>query len=157
MSKAIKIVLKTLYDFCKAHDYKHPHMLIAEELIADKSYPLTIRDIKLIVYREYNIDEHTGDSKLRKREVVQARQIAHYIAKMVSESRGMHWSLEKIGREIGKRNHATVLNSVKVVNNLMETNRHFNAHFQVTKNIVLTTLKPIKDVKNDSRDTPEDS
>jgi chromosomal replication initiator protein len=58
----------------------------------------------------------TLEKKTRKREIVKARQTAHFFA---------HWmklgSLSAIGREIGWRDHATVLHSQDVINGYLET------------------------------------
>ena len=63
------------------------------------------------------IQEYTGIKditiKTRKREVVEARQIAHDTAKNKTSL-----SLAAIGWQIGRKDHATVLHSLKVVKNL---------------------------------------
>jgi chromosomal replication initiator protein len=58
--------------------------------------------------------------KTRKREIVEARQVAMYLAK-----RNTKESLAVIGRNIGSKNHTTVLYACKTVDNLLETNRSF--------------------------------
>ena len=59
--------------------------------------------------------------KTRKRQVVQARQIAMYFAKNMTKS-----SLSSIGAHCGK-DHATVLHACRTVNNLIETDKKFKA------------------------------
>lgn len=52
------------------------------------------------------------------------RQMAHYMAwKHTKES------LKYIGQYFGKKDHATVLNSVKVISNYLETNRTFREQY----------------------------
>ncbi len=62
-------------------------------------------------------------SKSRKRNVVQARQIAMFFAKRFTKA-----SLATIGTQIGKRDHATVLHACKTVGNLSETDRQFKSY-----------------------------
>ena len=59
-------------------------------------------------------------SKTRKREIVQARQISMYFAKRLTK-----FSLAKIALETGKKDHATCLHGIKTVNNLMDSDKHF--------------------------------
>ena len=59
--------------------------------------------------------EETG-----KREIVEPRQIAHYFSKIHTKG-----SLVSIGNIIGKKDHATVLNSIKAINNFIDTDKKF--------------------------------
>lgn len=58
--------------------------------------------------------------KTRKRDIVEARQVAMYLAK-----RNTKESLAQIGSNIGRKDHATVLHACKTVENLIETDRSF--------------------------------
>jgi len=64
-------------------------------------------------------------SKSRKRNVVQARQLAMFFAKRFTKA-----SLASIGTQIGKRDHATVLHACKTVGNLSETDRQFKTYVE---------------------------
>ena len=59
-------------------------------------------------------------SKTRKREIVQARQVSMFFSKNMTKS-----SLASIGAQIGGKDHATVLHACKTVNNLIETDNRF--------------------------------
>jgi chromosomal replication initiator protein len=59
-------------------------------------------------------------SKTRKREIVQARQLAMFFSKKFTKS-----SLTTIGHELGKKDHATVLHACRTVNNLLDTDKQF--------------------------------
>jgi len=59
-------------------------------------------------------------TKTRKREIVQARQLAMYFSKNMTKS-----SLASIGSQIGNKDHATVLHACKTVNNLIDTDKSF--------------------------------
>lgn len=60
------------------------------------------------------------NKKTRKREVVESRQVAMYLAKLNTKE-----SLAVIGRTIGNKDHATVLHACKTVNNLLQTDVSF--------------------------------
>lgn len=86
----------------------------------DKKSVDFIPTIMRIVSKMEGIDQDLLMSSTRKREVVQARQIAMYFAKQYTKS-----SLATIGKAIGKKDHATVLHANKVVNNLSDTDRYY--------------------------------
>lgn len=68
--------------------------------------------IKREVEDYFHLERGAIDRESRKREIVYPRQLAHYLAK---ERNG--YSLERIGKEIGNLDHATVLNSLRVIGN----------------------------------------
>ncbi len=67
---------------------------------------------------EINYDDIVG--KTRKREIVQARQLAMYFAKKYTEN-----SLKGIGNAFGGRDHSTVIHACQTVQNLTETDKEF--------------------------------
>jgi chromosomal replication initiator protein len=58
--------------------------------------------------------------KTRKREIVQARQITMYLAKIFTKN-----SLKTIGEHFGGRDHTTVIHSCQTVKDLMDTDNMF--------------------------------
>ena len=64
-------------------------------------------------------------TRTRKREVVVARQMAMAVAKELTKC-----SLAIIGREIGGKDHATVLHAIKTIGNLCDTNYKFKARYE---------------------------
>ncbi|MCQ2369509.1 MAG: chromosomal replication initiator protein DnaA [Paludibacteraceae bacterium] len=82
----------------------------------------TVQDIRDIVCDYYGVTLDNLLSESRKREIVQARQVAMYFAKLKTKD-----SLTTIGLTIGKRNHATVLHACKTVQDLMDTDKSFRA------------------------------
>ena len=71
---------------------------------------ITIKHIQKVVCDYFNISLEALQSRNRKREIVQTRQIAMYFAKKFTK-----YSLATIGAEIGGKNHATVLYADKVI------------------------------------------
>jgi len=82
----------------------------------------TIEHIKDVVIKYFDITEELFDSKCRKKELVQARQLAMYFSLKFTNK-----TLNYIGMQIGKRNHATVLYAKKTVNNHIETEKYFKS------------------------------
>ena len=64
-------------------------------------------------------------SKTRKREVLQARQIAMFFYKKMTKS-----SLANIGSHCGGKDHATVLHACRTVLNLSETDKQFKVYLE---------------------------
>lgn len=93
--------------------------------------PITINDIIEKVCAYFKVDTSTMHSKTRKREVVQARQVAMFLSKKHTDS-----SLSKIGQLIGNRDHATVLHACKIVKDQVEVDKAFHAEIQeIEKNL----------------------
>lgn len=93
---------------------------IVRKAIRYESKPVTINDIITKVCNHYNLDEGVIHTKTRKREIVQVRQIAMYLAKKHTD-----YSTSKIGQMIGNRDHATVLHACKIIKDLVEVNKSF--------------------------------
>jgi hypothetical protein len=105
------------------------NLIKIEYVLSDYGYKpinvkLTIRDIQKLTCEYFGITKQEMDNPTRKRETVQARQITMYFCKQLTNK-----SFEKIGMEIGDKDHATVLHACKTVSNLIETNKEFK--FQV--------------------------
>ncbi|MFI3301579.1 MAG: chromosomal replication initiator protein DnaA [Rikenellaceae bacterium] len=79
-----------------------------------------------------NIPKDRLMAKERKREVVQARQVAMYLAKQHTQA-----PLASIGLAIGGRNHATVLHACKTVTNMMEMDKNFRHVVEELEKIIL--------------------
>lgn len=83
------------------------------------------------VCQYYHIEREEVRTSSRKRDVCQARQIAMYLSKRLTNS-----SVTEIGRTIGNRDHATVLHACKVVTDLMAVDKNYKqAVTQIEKQI----------------------
>lgn len=80
----------------------------------------TVEKIRDIVCDYFSLSVDAISTKSRKREVVQARQIAMFLSKQHTKN-----SLASIGELIGQRDHATVLHACKIVNDLIDTDKNF--------------------------------
>jgi chromosomal replication initiator protein len=91
-----------------------------DKLIKNTKKEISIDYIQKVVCNYFNIPVDMIQSRTRKREIVQARQVAMFFSKSLTKS-----SLATIGSQIGGKDHATVLHACKTVNNLLDTDKHF--------------------------------
>jgi chromosomal replication initiator protein len=90
------------------------------KLVNNTKRELTIDYISKVVSDYFCISVDSLFVKTRKREIVQARQIAMYFSKNLTQS-----SLASIGSQIGGKDHATVLHACRTVTNLKEIDKNF--------------------------------
>ena len=84
---------------------------------------ITIDYITKTVCDYFNLSVDSLIVNTRKRETVQARQIAMYFSKSLTKS-----SLASIGSQIGGKDHATVLHACRTVANLKDTDKNFKVY-----------------------------
>ena len=89
-----------------------------------KKGAVTVELIQKVVSEYYKIGFQDLNSKSRKRNIVQARQMVMHLAK-----KHTNHSLSEIGFILGKKNHATVLYAIKSIQNLIETDSIINYDF----------------------------
>ncbi|MEQ1732508.1 MAG: chromosomal replication initiator protein DnaA [Bacteroidia bacterium] len=98
---------------------------IVDRFVKNTAREVSIDYIQKVVCDYFDLEMETLKSKTRKREVVQARQIAMYFSKTMTKS-----SLATIGQHCGGKDHATVLHACRTVNNLMETDKRFKSYIE---------------------------
>ncbi len=94
-----------------------------DKFVKNTAHEVSIDYIQKVVCDYFNLSIELIKSKTRKREVVQARQIAMFFAKSLTKS-----SLSNIGLNCGGKDHATVLHACRTVNNLMDTDKKFKVY-----------------------------
>ncbi len=108
---------------------------MTEKLVSSIQKEITITDIQKCVAAYFGLTVDEIISKTRKREIVQARQIAMYFCRNFTKA-----SLASIGAQIGRKDHATVLHACKTVEDLMETDKLFRQHVtEIEKRIQINT------------------
>ncbi|MBR4621853.1 MAG: chromosomal replication initiator protein DnaA, partial [Salinivirgaceae bacterium] len=106
--------------------------------IIDRFVRNTVKEVSVeyiinIVCEYFKISPEQMALNTRKRQVVQARQIAMYLAKKYSNA-----SLASIGQQCGKKDHATVHHACKTIANQLETDKQFKVMFaDIEKKIAL--------------------
>ncbi len=93
---------------------------VVGKVVSSTPNVISVEKIRDMVCDYFSLSLEAFMSKTRKREIATARQIAMYLSKQYTKS-----SLSAIGKLIGGRDHATVLHACGVVNDLMDTDKHF--------------------------------
>ncbi|MDR3129506.1 MAG: chromosomal replication initiator protein DnaA [Tannerellaceae bacterium] len=104
---------------------------IVSRTVRIKTITPSIPRIRDVVCRYYNIDCTTFQASTRKQEIVQARQVAMYLAKKYTDS-----SLSTIGDEMGHRNHTSVLYALKTIQDKTEVNKRFRAAIETIEDLI---------------------
>ena len=91
---------------------------------------ITLEKIQNVVSSYFQIDLKEIHSKSRKREIVQARQVAMFLSKKYTDH-----SYSLIGNLVGKRDHATVLHACKAIKDSLDVDKGFRS-----------TMKDIEDL-----------
>ena len=90
--------------------------------------PNSISKIVDVVARYYGLDSSMIKGKYKKKNIANARAVAFYLCRMLTEE-----SLERIGLEIGARDHATVLYNYNKVLNDLKTNTNLQEEIRQIK------------------------
>jgi chromosomal replication initiator protein len=107
---------------------------VLKSVVGSVKYHITIEGIQRSVCEFFDIPEDLIRAKTRKQEVVNARQIAMYLAKELTNS-----SLKTIGLHFGGRDHSTVIHSYQIVEDQLRNDQKFAETVkQLRKKIELT-------------------
>lgn len=96
---------------------------VVRMVVGDVRSPITIETIQRTVCEYFNIPEDLIRAKTRKQEIVNARQIAMFLAKDLTNS-----SLKTIGLHFGGRDHSTVIHAYQSVEDQMRIDPKYQAH-----------------------------
>jgi chromosomal replication initiator protein len=94
-----------------------------DKFVKNTTREISIDYIQKVICDYFNLPVELMVSKTRKREIVQARQLAMYFSKKLTKA-----SLATIGLHCGNKDHATVLHACRTVNNLQETDKQFKGY-----------------------------
>ena len=97
---------------------------VTEKIVSSSVNELSIGRVQSSVCEYFGISTEELVSKSRKRQIVQARQIAMYLCRTLLPN----CSLSTIGAETGGKDHATVLHSCNIVSDMMATDRTFKKY-----------------------------
>jgi chromosomal replication initiator protein len=92
-------------------------------VVGDVRSPITIETIQRTVCEYFDIPDDLLRAKTRKQEIVNARQIAMYLAKELTNS-----SLKTIGLHFGGRDHSTVIHAYQSVEDQMRIDQKYQAN-----------------------------
>lgn len=90
-----------------------------------------VEDIQRVVSRHYNVPRSDLLSNRRTRIIVRPRQVAMYLAKMMTPR-----SLPEIGRRFGGRDHTTVLHAVRKIEGQIGTDPKLSQEMELLKRLI---------------------
>ena len=93
---------------------------VLRDMVKESSTQISIEAIQNYVCDYFGIDTNKVREKTRKQEIVEARQMAMYLAKQYTKS-----SLKTIGLHFGGRDHSTVIHAISTVENRLNTNTKY--------------------------------
>jgi len=93
------------------------------------NHPLTVDDILEKVCQHYGVSQQSVFSKSRKRDFVQVRQVAMYLAKKHTKMPDA-----RIGQLIGRRDHSTVIHSCATVEKRLKIDKMFASDLSSIEN-----------------------
>ena len=106
---------------------------VLKVVVGDIKSPITIEEIQRTVCAYFDIPDDLLRAKTRKQEIVNARQIAMYLAKELTNS-----SLKTIGLHFGGRDHSTVIHAYQSVEDQMHIDPKYLTHVgQIRKRLEL--------------------
>lgn len=105
---------------------------ITENIVGEEKRVVSIDSVQKAVCDYFSITRDQLLSPSRKRNIVQARQIAMYMSRKL-----INCSLSTIGSEIGGKDHATVLHACVTVQDLMSTDKVFKQYVRDIEKILV--------------------
>ena len=106
---------------------------ITDKIVGEETNTLSIDKVQGTVCDYFGISREQLLSRSRKRQTVQARQIAMYLSRNLMPN----CSLATIGAELGGKDHATVLHACTTVADLMATDRGFRKYVRDIEGMLL--------------------
>ena len=91
-----------------------------------------IEDIQKIVARQFDVSRNDLLSNRRTRVIVRPRQVAMYLAKVMTPR-----SLPEIGRRFGGRDHTTVLHAVRKIEDISSKDQKLAREIELLKRLIL--------------------
>ena len=88
----------------------------------------TISKILSVVAKYYGLEVSMIKGKMKKKNIADARSIAMYLCKMMTDE-----TLQRIGLEIGARGHATVIHSCNKIDKELRTNLKLQEEIKILK------------------------
>ena len=109
---------------------------IIGSIVGSQQQEVTIDRVEQVVCEYFKITRDVLLSKSRKRQIVQARQIAMYMSRSLIPN----CSLSTIGNELGGKDHATVLHACSTVSDLIATDKTFKQYITDIESLLVPVL-----------------
>jgi chromosomal replication initiator protein len=109
---------------------------VLKDMVKSSNSQISIEFIQNYVCDYFGIDTNKVREKTRKQEIVEARQIAMFLAKKYTKS-----SLKTIGLQFGGRDHSTVIHAISTVEERLSTSpKHKRMLQELEQKIEVATL-----------------
>lgn len=108
---------------------------VIDTVVKNSPREISVDYIQKVICEYFSIAPDMMSSNTRKREIVQARQLAMFFSKKHTK-----FSLAAIGQQLGNKDHATVLHACKTVKNLIDTDKNFKKSVEEIENIIKVKL-----------------
>ncbi|MGA7159963.1 MAG: chromosomal replication initiator protein DnaA [Bacteroidota bacterium] len=105
-------------------------------VVNDVRSPITVEEIQRLVAEFFDMPPDLLRAKTRKQEIVNARQIAMYLAKEMTNC-----SLKTIGLHFGGRDHSTVIHAYQSVEDQIKLDSKYRDTLQVVKKRIETSSR----------------
>ncbi len=105
-------------------------------VVSDVRSPVTVEEIQRLVAEFFDMPPDLLRAKTRKQEIVNARQIAMYLAKEMTNC-----SLKTIGLHFGGRDHSTVIHAYQSVEDQIKLDSKYRETLQVVKKRIETSSR----------------
>ena len=104
---------------------------ISEYITLNESKRISMTDIIEAVCDYYNVSIEDINSKKRSQDIVHPRQVATWLCRNMTES-----SQDQVGKAVGNRDHATVINSINKINKEISSDSPTKREIEEIKNII---------------------
>ncbi|HTY10485.1 MAG TPA: chromosomal replication initiator protein DnaA [Bacteroidota bacterium] len=105
-------------------------------VVSDVRSPITVEEIQRLVAEFFDMPPDLLRAKTRKQEIVNARQIAMYLAKEMTNC-----SLKTIGLHFGGRDHSTVIHAYQSVEDQMKLDSKYRETLHIVKKRIETSSR----------------
>lgn len=106
------------------------------------------KEIMQTVCNYYGVNMGLIMEKTRKREICQTRQVGMYFTVLKNFRLTGKYFHKQVGQMYGKRDHATCVHAVKVVNNLIDTDRFFANDIKAISGLLDNDIAPERRLLN---------
>ena len=123
------IMAYSVVDNCEI-DLQLTQRVVARAVNLEKK-ELTLEDINAAVCKHFNVKQKELQSKSRKQNIVQARQVAMFLYHKYTEV-----TYTQIGRDFGKRDHSTVLHACNQVARRMSVDKNYRKDIEELESVL---------------------
>lgn len=102
---------------------------VMKEQIKEKKQNITLEDIIRTISKELNVKPSDIKSKKRTKNIVEARRIGIYLARVLTPN-----SMPALASYFDMKDHTAVSHNMKKINEMMETNENFKVRVEEIKN-----------------------